>query len=207
MDQVMVRQTTSTQLAALVAARVCHDLGSPLASLSALLPQAADPAAHAVVSEAAGELRTRLKLFAALFGACDELTWADVAALLAGAPMAHRVRFALPAGGAPLPPGLARLTLAALLLAAEALPRGGVVHATPTAPSGLALRCEGRQVDWSPTLLDLIAGGTIEAALAEGPRRLLAPWVMLLAAEEGQGVSIVLPAGAGEPALRIAPLE
>lgn len=55
--------------------------------------------------------------------------------------------------------------------------------------------------------MGLLAGGTVEAALAEGPRRLLAPWVMLLAAEEGQGVSIVLPAGAGEPALRIAPLE
>ncbi|HEV7457210.1 MAG TPA: histidine phosphotransferase family protein [Roseococcus sp.] len=193
------------RLAELVAARICHDLGSPMASISALMPQAADPAAHAVVTETAGELRARLRLFGAMFGLADELGWPELDALVRGAPMAHRVRFALPLRGGPFAPGRARLYLAAVLLAAEALPRGGVVHVTESGPGALALRLEGRQTEWSPTLLNLLAGGSVEAALEEGPRRLLAPWVFLLAARERHALSLAMPVGEGEPMLLLQP--
>lgn len=196
---------STLRLTELVAARICHDLGSPMASLGALMPQAGDPAAHAVLSETAAELRARLRLFGALFGLADELGWPEIGELLGGAPMAHRVRFALPALGGPFSPGLARLYLTCALLAAEALPRGGVVHVTEPRPGEVALRLEGRQMEWSPTLLDLLAGGDVAAALEEGPRRLLAPWAMLLAAREGHALSLAMPVGADEPALLLLP--
>lgn len=194
-----------TRLTELVAARICHDLGSPAASLSALLPQAADAAAREVLAEAAGELRGRLRLFGALFGPSDPLGWAEITALLAASPMAHRVRFTLPTVGGELPAGLVRLCLAAALLAAEALPRGGGVQVTETAPRGLAFRAEGRQVEWSPVLTELLAGGPMEAALAAGPRRVLAPWLLSLAASEGHEVGLALAAGEGPPALLLTP--
>ncbi len=193
------------RLAELMAARICHDLGSPMASISALMPQAADPAAHAVLSETVGEMRARLRLFGAMFGLADELGWPELDELVRGAPMAHRVRFALPPSGGPFAPGRARLYLSCVLLAAEALPRGGVVHVTEPASGHLALRIEGRQTEWSPTLLDLLAGGSVEAALEEGPRRLLAPWAVLLAAREGHSLALAMPTGPGEPALLLLP--
>jgi hypothetical protein len=205
MDGPIVRPSTLTRLTELVAARICHDLGSPTASLAALLPQAADPGAQAVLVEAAGELRARLGLFAALFGPCDPLGWAEIARLLGGSPMAHRVRFALPAPDGEMSGGIARLCLAAALVTAEALPRGGAVHATRTAPRGFAFRAEGRLVEWSPVLVALLGGGEMEAALAEGPRRVLAPWLLSLAGDEAHEVGLALAAGEGTPALVLAP--
>ncbi len=84
---------SSSRLTELIAARIFHDLGSPMASITALLPQAADPAAAAIVAETAAELRTRMKLFSVTFVHDDELAWHELALLLQGAPMAHRVRF------------------------------------------------------------------------------------------------------------------
>jgi histidine phosphotransferase ChpT len=193
------------RLAELVAARICHDLGSPMASLTALLPQAAAPAAMEVLDETARELRARLLLMGAVFGLPDELDWPGVARLLAGAPMAHRVAFALPARAGVLPAGLARLALAGLLMAAEALPRGGTVHASEPAPGMLAMRPEGRDAAWPEVLLELLAGGPMEAALAEGPRRVLAPWLVSLAEGERHALGLAMPVGSGPAALTITP--
>lgn len=193
------------RLTELVAARICHDLGSPVASLTALLPQAADPAAKEIVDDTARELRARLQLMAAVFGLPDELDWPGVARLLAGAPMAHRVAFSLPARAGALPSSQTRVALAGLLLAAECLPRGGTVHASEPARGLLALRPEGRDAAWPDVLLELLAGGSLSAALAHGPRRVLAPWLVSVAAAEGQSVSLAFPAGPGIAALTIAP--
>lgn len=195
------------RLAELVAARICHDLGSPAASLSALLPQAADPAAQAILLETAAELRARLSLLTALFGPADELDWSGVARLMVGAPMAHRVAFALPSRPGGVPPGLARVILAGLLVAAEALPRGGTVHASEPAPGLLALRPEGRDAAWPEPVLALLAGAPVEAILREGPRRVLAPWLFCVAAAEGQRLGVALPAGGGLPVLTIGPAD
>jgi histidine phosphotransferase ChpT len=193
------------RLTELVAARICHDLGSPVASLTALLPQASDPEAREILDETARELRTRLLLMAAVFGLPDELDWQGVARLLAGAPMAHRVAFSLPARAGALPGGVARLALAGLLVAAECLPRGGTVQASEPAPGMLVLRPEGRDAAWPEVLLELLAGGRIEAALAQGPRRVLAAWLVSLASAEGHELGLAMPTGAGLPALTITP--
>lgn len=184
------------RLAELLVSRICHDLGSPVASVVSLLPQAADPAALGILTEGAAELGARMRLFSAAFGSSDEMAWNELPPLLRGAPMAHRVRFAMAADSARLSPCRVRLVLAAALVAAEALPRGGVVHISRDPGGEVALRPEGRGAGWSPTLLGLLAGGSLEAALAEGPRRVLAPWLVVQAA--GADVRLALAPAEGE---------
>jgi len=196
---------SSSRLTELIAARIFHDLGSPMASITALLPQAADPAAAAIVAETVSELRARMKLFSATFGHCDELGWHELSPLLQGAPMAHRVQFDLQQTQAILSPGRGRLLLSAALLAAEALPRGGVVRLSQDEAGWVSLLPEGRDAAWSPVFVDLLAGGAFEEALAAGPRRVLAPWVMVQAQEQQAELSLSLATAVAMPPLRIAP--
>jgi len=195
----------SSRLTELIAARIFHDLGSPMASITALLPQAADPEAAAIVAETVAELRARMKLFSVVFGQGDELAWPELAPLLQGAPMAHRVRFDLPQTQEILSSGRARLVLCSVLLAAEALPRGGVVRISEGQAGYVSLLPEGRDAAWSPVFIELIAGGSFEEALAAGPRRVLAPWVMAQAEEQKAELSLSLATAIAVPPLRIGP--
>lgn len=197
--------SSSPRLAELIAARILHDLGSPVAGITALLPQAADPAAAAIVTETTDELRARMKLFAVVFGHGDELAWHELALLLQGAPMAHRVRFDLPKIQGNLSSGRARLVLSAALLAAEALPRGGVVRIAEDQAGCVSLLPEGRDAAWSEVFIDLIAGGSFEDALSAGPRRILAPWAMAQAEAQQTELSFSLATGIAMPPLRIGP--
>jgi histidine phosphotransferase ChpT len=192
-------------LTELMAARIFHDLGSPMASITAILPQATDPAAHAILMETAGELRARMKLFAAAFGNGDDLPWHELGTLLQGAPMAHRVRFEVPQSPEVLRLGRVRLMLSAALLSAEALPRGGVVRIFQDAGGRVTFLPEGRDAAWSPTFVELMAQGSLEEALAGGPRRILAPWVMVQASAEGMELSFALGAGPSLPPLLMQP--
>lgn len=193
------------RLAELMAARIFHDLGSPMAGITAILPQASDPAAHAILMETAAELRARMRLFSAVFGSGDDLTWPELSTLLQGAPMAHRVRFELPTSAETLTPGRARLLLSVALLGAEALPRGGVVRIARDRVGWITFLPEGRDAAWSPTFLKLMADGRLEDALADGPRRVLAPWVIAQATAEGVELSFALGIGAALAPLRLAP--
>ncbi|MEI6159522.1 MAG: histidine phosphotransferase family protein [Roseococcus sp.] len=193
------------RLAELMAARIFHDLGSPMASITAILPQATDPAAHAILMETAAELRARMKLFSAAFGSGDDLAWHELGTLLLGAPMAHRVRFEVPQVAGMLAPGRVRLLLSAALLSAEALPRGGVVRIAQDQAGWVTFLPEGRDAAWSPTFLELMADGAPEQALADGPRRVLAPWILAQASAEGVELSFALGVGAALPPLRMTP--
>lgn len=194
------------RMAELVAARLCHEFGSPLSTLTAIMPQAAEASAHAVLTETVAELRLRHALFGALYGQPDELEWSSLAVLLGGAPVAHRVRFS---SGEP-PPGdvgaaTIRLLLGAMLLGGEALPRGGSVRLTAGAGGGFAVLAEGRDAVWPSSLSALLAGGRLDAALADGPRRVLVPWVLHLAAADGRVVGLDRSGGAALPALTLSP--
>ena len=192
-------------LAELLAARILHDLGSPMASFSAILPQAADADARDILIETAAELRARMRLFALAFGTGDETPWNALPTLLQGAPMAHRVRFEWPPSANILTPGRARLILSAALLAAEALPRGGIVRIGQAADGTVELLPQGRDAAWSPSFVALMAGGSLAAALAEGPRRVLAPWVVVQAGAEAVMLDFALAAGTAIPPLVLTP--
>lgn len=193
------------RLSEMIVARLCHDLGSPLSTLTAVMPQAADPAAHALLSDTVNEIRLRHRLLCAAFGTAEELGWAELPGLLRGAPRAHSVAFAQHGAPAALRPDAARLLLAAALLGAEALPRGGEVRLQAEPDGAFAVLPRGRDAAWPEPLLRLASGGSLEAALREGPRHVLAAWVWRLAADAGMEPGFALPAGAGLPALSLRP--
>ncbi len=210
------------KLAQLLAARLCHDLGGAVATLVGTLDLVEAPGDEMLVlsRDTALALRHRLRLYAAAWTGPGEAADAEtLAALLAGAPAASRVRFAcerLVLGNTPgllLPDALVPLALNAALLAAEALPRGGTVHLSghlSGAPEdGLVIWPEGLNAAWPPPLLALLSGTAPAALLDAGPRFVLAPLLGLLAAEAGWQLSLGLAGGptsdATAPSLLLTP--
>lgn len=205
-----------TRLAQLVAARLCHDLGGAVGTLVGTLDlvEAGGDEMLALSRETALALRQRLRLYAAAWtgpGAAADA--AELASLLAGAPAASRVRFdcarlAPGAGlalGAMLPATLVPLALNAALLAAEALPRGGVVHLSGTPEAGLVVWPEGRNAAWPQPLLALLSGTAPAVLLEAGPRFMLAPLLGLLATEAGWRPSLVATGDGAAPSLLLMP--
>ncbi len=195
-------------LGQLVAARLCHDLGGVAGTLGGTLDllEGGDPAMLELLRETAQVLRLRLRLYAASWGgAAAEMDAAALAELLQGSPAVPRVGFALDAlsPGEVLPASLVPLALNAALLGAEALPRGGQVRIAGDAARGLAVVAEGRGAAWPPALLRALSGADPVALLEElGPRHLVAPMLVLLAADLGWRVSLALgPPGVAAPLL------
>jgi histidine phosphotransferase ChpT len=74
------------------------------------------------------------------------------------------------------------VALNAALLAAEALPRGGVVTLSGAAEAGLVVLPSGISAAWPPPLL---SGTPVQDALADGPRHVVAPMLLALLANLG----------------------
>ncbi|WP_205963580.1 histidine phosphotransferase family protein [Roseicella aquatilis] len=194
-------------LAQTLCARLCHDLGGAVGALAGTLDLAGEGDAEmlALARETATALRQRLRLYAAAWGGAAEAADAEaLRCLLDGAPCAPRIRFVTEplSPGRPLPATLVPLALNAALLAAEALPRGGTVTLAGSATAGLLVRPEGRDAAWPPGLPALLGGA---AAPEEGPRRVLGPWLLALAAAAGWTAGLAPGEATGAPALRLAP--
>jgi hypothetical protein len=181
------------QLAQLLGARLTHDLAGPLGTIMAAGGSAEGAA---LLEETVAELRLRFRLYAVVFGEAEALCWADLQALLAGAPGAHRIAFHFEfPPQAKLDPALAQIVLAAAMLGAEALPRGGALRITPLGGAGLVVLPEGRVAAWPHALIERLAG--MAPAGADTPRALLAPWLIALA----EAAQCRLSLGMGRPGL------
>ena len=179
------------QLAQLLGARLTHDLAGPLGTIMAAGGSAEGAA---LLEETVAELRLRFRLYAVVFGEAEAMCWADVQALLAGAPGAHRIAFHFEfPPQARLDPALAQIVLAAAMLGAEALPRGGTLRITPLGGAGLVVLPEGRIAAWPHALIERLAG--MAPAEADTPRALLAPWLIALA----EAARCRLSLGMGQP--------
>jgi histidine phosphotransferase ChpT len=197
--------------AELLCARLTHDLSGPLATISgavellSLPDEGARQEAAQLAGEATSQLARRLKyLRAAWGGGGQELTVAAIAAMAAGVLGAGRVvpdvaRVA--DSDRPLGP-LARVLLNALLVAAEALPRGGTIVCAGDPQTQLVLQPVGEGAAWPRGLAQLIAGDDPFAAAAEaGPRGIAAPMMVALARRDGIAVSLLM--GQGLPLLAL----
>ena len=198
------------QLARTLSARLCHDLGGAVGALAGTLELVGEGDAEllGLARDTATGLRQRLRLYAAAWGgAATEADGASLVLLLEAAPAAPRVRFRLDhlAPGGRRAAALVPLALNAALLGAEALPRGGAVSLAGSAEAGLVVCLDGRDGAWPAGLLALLGGGPVDAALAEGPRRILAPLLLGLAAEAGWRVSLAQGAVAAPPPLLLGP--
>lgn len=194
-------------------ARLCHDLGGIAGTLGGTLDLIGgdDPGLQDLLRETAQALRLRLRLYAAAWGgSAPDMDVAQLAEVLQGAPAVPRAGFDLEglAPGAPVPASLVPLVLNAALLGTEALPRGGMVRIGGDARRGMTVLPEGRSAAWPPALLRALSGNDPAALLEEGgPRRMLAPLVVMLAAEAGWCASLALgaPGAAGAAPLLLTP--
>ncbi len=203
--------TAELRLAQVLTARIAHDLGSPLGTLAGMLdmlsggPGGEDAEMLDVTRQAAAELRGRLALQRAAWGGGGEpADRAGLVALLGGSAAAQRVRFDLagPLFEAPVAAELVPLVLNGALLAAEALPRGGVVTCSGSARE-LFFLPEGRNAAWQAEILAVLTGRSADP-LAGGPRHVVAPLLLALAAAQGFDCSLMPGMGQGVPALMLA---
>ncbi len=159
----------------------------------------ADEEALSLAREAAGVLRDRLMVMRALCGSGPGDA-AGLAELLATA-LAER-RTVLEARldpGLALEPTASAMLVAAALLGAEALPRGGTLRLEGGA-TGLSLRVEGRNAGWPAGLAAALGGSALDEGASA--RYILGPWLAALAADCGWRVAL----GEGTPgALQLAP--
>lgn len=200
-------------LAELVCARLTHDLSGPLATISgavellSLEDEASRQEAMQLAGEATAQLAHRLKYLRAAWGAGgQELTVAAVAAMAGGVLGGGRVVLdvARVAGADRALGPLGRVLLNALLVAAEALPRGGTIVCAGDPETQLVLQPVGEGAAWPRGLAGLIAGEDPLAAAAEaGPRGIAAPLMIALARRDGVAVSMLM--GPGLPLLNLSP--
>jgi histidine phosphotransferase ChpT len=200
-------------LAELVCARLTHDLSGPLATISgavellSLDDEEARQEAMQLAGEATAQLAHRLKYLRAAWGAGgQELTIAAIAAMAAGVLGGGRMvlDIARVAGTHRSLGPLGRVLLNALMVAADALPRGGTIVCAGDPETQLVLQPVGEGAAWPRGLAGLIAGDDpLAAAEQAGPRGIAAPMMIALARRDGVAVSLLM--GGGLPLLALSP--
>lgn len=213
------------RLAQLLCARLCHELGGPVGTVEgavALLAgggmgAAGEAEALEVAAEGAATLRRRLHLYRAAWGGGGgDLGLPELLELLEGGVAGGRARVAaegLPPGVI-LPAGLAQVLLNAVLLAGEALPRGGVVRLAGAPPAqAIAVLPEGPGAAWPAGLAAALAAGGLAPPVAEAAdtapsaREVQAPFLAALGVTHAVPVSLALgnPGGGGPAPLLLGP--
>ena len=190
------------RLAAVLCARLCHDLSGPLGALIGVIEIAHEeqPGSEtlALGEETATELAQRLKLLRAAWGPDgDEMDLATLRGFADSLLSSRRVQLDLTGLTAEtvFPPPAARVILNLLLLAAESLPGGGTVSLSGTFPDGILTTISGPRAAW-PAGLDgwLAEEGAAWKAVTTNTRALQAPFTTLLARSRGFRLQMVAPA-------------
>ncbi len=193
-------------LADSLCARLCHEMSGPLGTLTGALELAVEDPASApetlqLATEAAAQMVLRVRLLrAAWAGDCGALSVPALADLAAGLPPRIRVELGGLAGEFPAP--MARVLINMLLLAIEALPRGGTISLSGAADGDVMLLVSGSPVAW-PAGLALALADPLRAPL-DDPRGVQGPLVAHLALEAGLRLSLLFAASgfpAGAPPL------
>ncbi len=192
------------RLAELLAARLCHEVGGPAGTLAGALEIArTEPGSAAealdIAAQAAAGLAARLRLLrAAWAGAAEALDIAALRALCAGLPRHVWVDLdGLPADRH-FPAAAAQVLLNVLLLAAESLPKGGVVVVGAAGPDATLVVPRGQNAAWPPGFAAWMAdpAPAWRAIDSAAPRRLQGPLTALLAHAAGARMSFALAADA-----------
>lgn len=199
--------------AEILCTRLTHDLSGSLGTLAAAVEllglddAASRQEAMQLATEGAAQLGRRLKYLRAAWGmGSHDLSVATIAGMSTGVLGGGRVSLDVTrVEGAERPLGaLGRVLLNALLVAGEALPRGGTVVCGGEPTTQLVLHPVGERAAWPAGLAGLVAGeDPLAAAAMAGPRGVAAPMMMALARRDRIAVSLLM--GAGIPLLGLSP--
>ena len=192
------------RLAELLAARLCHEVSGPAGTLVGAVDIArTEPGSAAealdIAADAAAGLAARLRLLrAAWAGAAEALDIAALRALCAGLPRHVRVDLEGLAADHRFPAASAKVLLNVLLLAAESLPKGGVVVLGEAGPDATLVVARGQDAAWPPGFAAWMAdpAPAWRAIGTAAPRRLQGPLTALLAHDAGARMSFALAADA-----------
>lgn len=158
---------SAPDLSALVSARLCHDLISPMGAIGnglellQMAPGGAN-AELALVSDSLANALAKLRFFRIAFGPADAQArqTAEEAAQLTDAMFAGRFTVGWQAAaGADMPRPLARLVYLAILCLERSLPMGGAVRVA-IEPAAVSLAVDGRRTAPPAELWAHVTGGT-----------------------------------------------
>lgn len=201
--------TSSTDLAALLCSRLCHDMLSPVGALSnglELLADEKDPAMRQqcfeLLEQSAQISTAKLKFFRLAYGAAGGFGEdvpsqepRDLIAALVGANERLELQWAVSEPALPKPSVKILLNLAAIAI--DALVRGGTLAVGAERRDGateIALRAAGPRVAFDHAIGKALEGTLAEAELSG--RTAPAHMIRLLAEEHGGGVQYALNAEA-----------
>jgi histidine phosphotransferase ChpT len=191
------------RLTRLIGLRLCHDLGGLAGTIGNALEMLNDAGAEAadLAGEAADMLRRRLLLWRSVLGSGEARTLGAVLGLLKGQIAGGRAHLEiddLPEESA-LSETMVPLLLSGLLVAGEALPRGGVVRLSGDLHREIMILPIGAAAAWSPVVVRHAAGAALPAEISS--RDALAMWLSISAGAAGVSLSLALPPGQAAAAL------
>ena len=191
------------RLTRLIGLRLCHDLGGLAGTIGNALEMLNDAGAEAadLAGEAADMLRRRLLLWRSVLGSGEARTLGAVLSLLKGQIAGGRAHLEiddLPEETA-LSETMVPLLLSGLLVAGEALPRGGVVRLSGDLQREIMILPIGAAAAWSPVVVRHAAGAALPAEISS--RDALAMWLSISAGAAGVTLSLALPPGQAAAAL------
>lgn len=191
------------RLTRLIGLRLCHDLGGLAGTIGNALEMLNDAGAEAadLAGEAADMLRRRLLLWRSVLGSGEARTLGAVLSLLKGQIAGGRAHLEI--GDLPEDTALSEtmvpLLLSGLLVAGEALPRGGVVRLSGDLQREIMILPIGAAAAWSPVVVRHAAGAALPAEISS--RDALAMWLCISAGAAGVTLSLALPPGQAAAAL------
>jgi histidine phosphotransferase ChpT len=191
------------RLTRLIGLRLCHDLGGLAGTIGNALEMLNDAGAEAadLAGEAADMLRRRLLLWRSVLGSGEARTLGAVLGLLKGQIAGGRAHLEI--GDLPEETALSEtmvpLLLSGLLVAGEALPRGGVVRLAGDLQREIMILPIGAAATWSPVVVRHAAGAALPAEISS--RDALAMWLCISAGAAGVTLSLALPPGQAAAAL------
>lgn len=162
---------SAPDLGALVSARLCHDLISPMGAIGngielMQLSQTTHSAELDLIATSLGSALAKLRFYRIAFGAAEaqaEMSFDETRAI-ADAMFQGRFTVAFAGATGPLARDTARLLYLALLCLEKSLPMGGVAQVSLDA-GAIAVTAEGRRTAPPAALWDLAANGATDAEL------------------------------------------
>lgn len=185
--------TEELDLIALICSRLCHDLAGSIGAVNngvELLAEETDPAmreeAIGLIAQSANDAARRLAFFRLAFGASGSTTepmaMSELARIAGQYFDGGKLSLSLPDSGPDLPKALAKALLLGLVLAAQALPRGGNLQLTKNG-SGWCVTGSGTSLRWT----DAVAAGLTEPKeWPRDPMPAMARYARLLTESAGQ---------------------